>query len=178
VKFVGSPDGGAICTFEGAEVEVLRQVPDLLRSRYLPDSPEALDRVDPVRDRLFPRAYLDPTEDRAEDDWRAAVHPEILRDRLDGLDRLVAGLDGGEAKGRRWRVTLGPADVDVWIQVLNDARLTLGTLLGVTDESDFTRIDPADPQAAEQAVYAWLSGLQGALVETMLATLPLDGTDD
>ena len=178
MRFVGSPDGGAICTFDAAEVEVLRQVPDLLRSRYLPDSPEALDRVDPVRERLFPRAYLDPTEDRAEQDWRAAVHPEILRDRLDGLDRLVAGLDAGEAKGKRWRVTLGPVDVDVWIQVLNDARLTLGTLLEVTDESDFTRIDPADPRAAEQAVYAWLSGLQGALVETVLSTLPLDGDDD
>jgi len=170
-----------VCSFEPAEVAVLRQIPELLRARYLPDSPAGLEPggpPDPVRDRLFPRAYLDPTEESAEQEWRSTVHPELLRDRLDGLDRMLATLDGAVPKGRRLRVALDPAEVEGWIAVCNDARLTLGTLLRVTDESDYSQIDPASPHAAERAVYSWLTGLQGGLIEAMLATLPLDGADD
>jgi hypothetical protein len=51
--------------------------------------------------------------------------------------------------------------------VLNDARLVLGTRLDVTEETDFGAVDAEDPEAQELAVYAYLTWLQGELVEAV-----------
>jgi Domain of unknown function (DUF2017) len=51
--------------------------------------------------------------------------------------------------------------------VLNDARLMLGTRLDVSEETDFGAVDPEDPDAQELAVYAFLTFLQGELVEAV-----------
>jgi hypothetical protein len=167
VKFKSGRDGTVSLTLEPAEVELLRDVPEQLRRLYEGDSD------DPARERLFPRAYLDPTEEGSEEQWQAVVYPELLRDRLEGLDRLLGALDRGRSiRGRRIEVDLPPDEVNVWLAVLNDARLAFGTRLGVSDDTDIYRFVPDDPLALEKAAYAWLTTLQGALVETMLGTLP------
>jgi len=167
VRFKSGRDGTVSLTLEPAEVELLRDVPEQLRRLYESDSD------DPARERLFPRAYLDPTEEGSEEQWQAVVYPELLRDRLEGLDRLVGALDRGRSiRGRRIEVDLPPDEVNVWLAVLNDARLAFGTRLGVSDDTDIYRFVPDDPLALEKAAYAWLTTLQGALVETMLGTLP------
>ncbi len=150
------------------ELELLRDLPEQLRGLYEDDS-----GTDEARARLFPRAYLDPTEEESEDEWQALVHPELLRDRLDALARVVGALEHAES-GRRGMlvVQLGPDDVPALLGVLNDARLALGTRLGVTDDSDFGDVDPSDPQAAVVAVYSWLTYLEGELVEVLLGDLP------
>lgn len=158
--------GDVELTLEPAEVTLLREIPDHLRERY--DAPAG----DAVRDRLFPRAYLDPTEDRAEAEWQALAHPGLLRDRLDALDRVLTDLDRGEPRRGGVRVALDPEGLSVWVAVLNDARLALGTALGITEESDLRGIDPDDPDAFPKAAYAWLSVLQGELVEALLGSLP------
>ncbi len=56
--------------------------------------------------------------------------------------------------------------------MLNDARLALGTRLGVTDETDASDLDPSDPTAPVLAVYSWLTYLEGELVETLLGGMP------
>ena len=56
--------------------------------------------------------------------------------------------------------------------VLNDARLALGTQLGVTEDTDYADLDPEDPESSALAAYAWLTYLQGELVETLLGDLP------
>lgn len=159
-------DGAVELTLDGPEAELLRDVPEQLRLLY--DAPAD----DPARARLFPRAYLDPTEERAELEWQALVQPSLLRDRIDALDRVLDALDRGEAKGRRLRVALAPDEVSVWLAVLNDARLAFGTRLGITDDTDVHRIAANDPKAPEKAAYAWLTVLQGELVEALLGTLP------
>jgi hypothetical protein len=166
MKFKGARDGSVVVTFDETEVQLLREVPTQLRALYESSG------SDPARERLFPRAYLDPTEEAAEEQWTALVHPELLRQRLEGLDAVVRTLDGGTTKGKRTSVTLSPDDVNLWLGVLNDARLAFGTRLEIEDDTDIWYSPPGDPLAPERAAYAWLTTLQSLLVDTMLETLP------
>jgi hypothetical protein len=166
VKFKSGREGSIVVTFDVAEMELLRAVPEQLRLLY------AADESDPARARLFPRAYLDPTEEGAEDEWVELVHPDLLRQRLEGLDELLRTLDGAEVKGRRSVVTLSPDEVAMWLAVVNDARLAFGTRLEITDDTDVYRVRPDDPLGPERAAYGWLTTLQGVLVEAMLDGMP------
>ncbi len=166
MKCKGRPDGSVDLVLDSAEAELLRDSPEQLGQLY--EAPPE----DPALRRLVPRAYLDPTEDRAEQEWQALTHPDLLRERLARLELVVATLDRGEAKGRRVKVALGPDEVAAWLAVLNDARLAFGCRLGITDDSDVNRIDADDPLGLEKAAYAWLTMLQGVLVEALLETLP------
>ena len=151
------------------ERDLLRSLPEQLRSLY----ELGPDDTDPVRGRLFPRAYLDPTAEDAEREWRDLVHPELVRDRLASLDQLLTALDD-ERDARRGNVVISLVgeSVGALLSVLNDARLALGTQLGVTDDLDYDAFDPDDPRAAGFAAYGWLTYLEGELVEALLTELP------
>jgi hypothetical protein len=90
---------------------------------------------------------------------------------------LLEGTNLSEARGttRPFEIVGAPwldaDDTATWLAVLNDARLAFGTRLGIADDTDIFRIVPGDPLAPEKAAYAWLTALQGALVETMLTGL-------
>jgi hypothetical protein len=168
MKFKGARDGSVVVTFDEIEVQLLREVPAQLRALYEGSGPDP----DPARERLFPRAYLDPTEEAAEEQWAALVHPELLRQRLVGLDAVLRTLDGATTKGKRTAVTLSPDDVNLWLAVLNDARLAFGTRLEIDDDTDIWYSPPGDSLAPERAAYAWLTTLQSLLVDTMLETFP------
>jgi phytoene dehydrogenase-like protein len=156
--------GGRLqATLDLTEVDLLRALPDELRTLYRAD-----DASDPVHERLFPRAYLDPTQEQAEDEWQQMVHPELLRERLEALDLVVGSLGRGDQHRDRLRVELSEDESQAWLGVLNDTRLALGTRLGVTEDTDYTHLDPADPSAASYAMYIWLTEVQGDLVETLL----------
>ncbi|HSO94957.1 MAG TPA: DUF2017 family protein [Acidimicrobiia bacterium] len=166
-RFTLRRDGRVDLTLEGPEADLLRGLPAELRALYESDTP------DPAHDRLFPRAYLDPTEEQAEQQWQELVYPELLQGRLANLERITAALDAADT-GRKDRlvVHLNPDDVQAWLGVLNDARLTLGTRIGVTDETDLTELDPDDPATPVLAAYAWLTYLEGELVEALLGGMP------
>ena len=167
-------EGAIRVTFDEIEVELLRQIPAELQGIYRGTDP------DPARDRLFPRPYLDPTEEEAEEQWNALVVPELLRERIEGLDAVVDSLEGGTVvrtvSGReQTEVTLGPEELSLWLGVLNDARLTLGSRLEITDDSNHREqweLSPDDPETPSRAAYLWLTTLQELLVETMMETLP------
>ncbi len=166
-RFARKRDGQLDVTLEPAEVALIRELPDQLRSLYRGDE------SDPARERLFPRAYLDPTEEQAEEEWQQLVYPDLLSARLESLDRLTATLDAAEpARKERVVLHLQPDDVQAWLAVLNDARLALGTRIGVTDSGELTPVDPSDPEAAATAAYTWLTYLEGELVEELLGDLP------
>jgi hypothetical protein len=159
-RFRSGPDDTLTVSLVEEELAFLRALPAQLRDVFEENDD------DPARARLFPRAYLDPTAETEEAEWQALVGPSLLRERLDALALITATLERAESVGDWWQIDLSPDEVQAWLGVLNDTRLVLGTRLGVTEDDHV--IDPADPDAGAYALYAWLTDLQGALVEELL----------
>jgi hypothetical protein len=156
--------GRIVLTFFPAEVEVLRDLAGQLDALFEGGVPARGE--DPLRDRLFPRAYLDPTEDEAEEEWQGVVHGDLVRSKSEALAALVDSLDAAKAKrGDTIEVTLAPEEVEQWVVALNDVRLALGVVLEVSEEDAMVSAD--DPRAPGLELYAWLTWLQGGLIETL-----------
>jgi hypothetical protein len=135
--------------------------------------------ADPVTQRLFPHAYLDPTEERAESQWQSLVHGDLVETRRSALTAVVLGLDAaapvtGEVAMRE--VVLDGAGTEQWVGILNDARLALGTALEITADTDIAGLDPDDPRFEPYVVYDWLTHLLAALLGAV--SQPDNGEDD
>ncbi len=160
-----------VVTFEAGEVTVLRdlsrQVTQILDGGVPDHGSNA------VRDRLFPRAYVDPTEDRAERDFQSVVHEDLVRAKSQAVESLVQGLDTGRDRRGRLEVALAPAEVEQWVRALNDVRLALGVTLGITEDRDDVAVDD-DPEAGLNAdafaLYDWLTYVQGTLVDVLMGS--------
>ena len=162
--------GKLVLTLYPVEVEVLRDLAGQLDSLYEGGVPSRGGENDPTRDRLFPRAYLDPTEDEAEGEWQSVVHADLVKTKSDAVAALLDSLDTAKAKrGETLEVTLKPEDVEQWVGALNDVRLALGVVLEVTEEDAMVR--PDDPRAPGLELYSWLTWLQGSLIETLMPGL-------
>jgi hypothetical protein len=147
--------------FEPEEAALLTGLPDELRG--LVDG-----GAGPVHDRLFPRAYLDPTEEDAESEWQRLMHAELLAGKLAALDVVVATLAGAAPDRRgRPRCRVSADEAEAWLGVLNDARLALGVMLDVTEDLDPTELDPSDERLPGLSVYGWLTWFQGTLIEAL-----------
>jgi uncharacterized protein DUF2017 len=128
----------------------------------------------PVSERLYPTAYLDPTEESAEARWQGQSHGELVSSRLAALDALTTTLDSGRPKKRGGvEITLDADGEAQWLGVLNDARLIVGTAAGITEDDDPADIavDPHDARAQLLRMYAWLTELQADLVDVLLGDL-------
>jgi Domain of unknown function (DUF2017) len=148
-RFVRTRDGAYRVHLPGNERELLRVVAGELRFML------AEHQGDPSLRRLFPPAHEDAER---EEEYRGLVRDQLLT----GRQRALATLDETVE-----RETLTPDEAEAWLTVLNDARLMLGTRLDVSEETDFGAVDPEDPDAQELAVYAFLTFLQGELVEAV-----------
>ena len=160
-----SRDGALVVVrFEADEVAALQ---DLTAQMLAVFAGNVLERgADPVRDRLFPRAYLDPTEDTAETEFQSVVHDDLVKAKSEAVVALASSL-ASAADGRgRVKLTLDPEGVQEWIAALNDVRLAIGVAIGVTEEEP--DVDESDPRYAGFVTYDWLTWLQGMLVETLL----------
>lgn len=122
---------------------------------------------DPVLERLFPRAYLDPTEEEAESDWQRLVHDDLVSGRRKALASVEGTLAAATIRRGRFELTLNDEQAQDWLAVLNDARLALGTRLQVTEDLDLSGLDPDDPDTAPYAVYWWLGMLEERLIEVL-----------
>ena len=127
--------------------------------------------ADPVLDRLFPRAYLDPTEEEAEADWQRLVRGDLVEGRRQALATVEGTLAGAEVRKGRFELTLSEEQAQAWLAVLNDARLALGTRLAVTEDLDLSGLDPNDPDTAPFAVYWWLGVLEERLIDVLSGSL-------
>lgn len=156
--------GSIVLRFEPIETETLIAVVGDVRAVL-----EAGAGNDPVSRRLFPRAYLDPTEEEAETEWQALVQPDLLRTRLDALAGVVATLTAA-APTRRGdlEIVLDEVTEAQWLGVLNDARLTIGTALAITEETELDDFAPDDPRHSQFLLYHALTSLQGELIEALL----------
>ena len=165
-------DGRLVVNLPEDAVLVLRQITDDLGQVVAAREPG------PVTDRMFPRAYLDPTEEDAEHDWEQLVHDDLMQTRTEALQTLWADLDRAEpAKGERAQIVLDHAGELRWLTALNDARLALGTLLGVTEDEEYLDYPDDDPRAAGANLYSFLTAVLGQLVEVLLDETPATGAD-
>jgi hypothetical protein len=162
-----------VLTLHPAEVETLRDLGRQLET--LLDEPGAgaegvadADRgADPVRDRLFPRAYLDPTADEEEKEFQSTVHADLVKQKSEAVEALMASLDVDLPKGDRFvEVALDPEAAEHWAAALNDVRLALGVVLEVTE--DELQLAPGDPRAPGLELYQWLTMMQGVLIDALL----------
>jgi len=124
-------------------------------------------KADPVLERLFPRAYLDPTEENAEADWQRFSHDDLMDGRRRAVATVEQTLAGATARRGRLELKLSEEEAQAWLAVINDARLALGTRLEVTEDMDMSRLDADDPDTAPYAVYWWLGVLEERLIEVL-----------
>ena len=142
--------------FDEEEAQVLRgllgEMKELLvRSAQVQDA---------VLDRLFPSAYADPDD--------AKAFSELVGDDLrDGkVERMSTVLDAFGAAGAV-DLSVAEPEVHVWLTVLTDVRLALGTRFEVTEEKMSQELDPDDPSAPGLAVLHWLGWLQEMFIRAI-----------
>jgi hypothetical protein len=111
----------------------------------------------PSLKRLFPPAYT--RDDDAERDYVDTARPALLEHHRHALQTLA------ETASAR---SLDAEQVQEWMTALNDIRLVLGTVLGVTEDTE-----PAGGKMSQQALYYYyLSGLQTELIDFLSSWLP------
>jgi hypothetical protein len=146
----------------GRERQLLRSLPAQLRPILSGEqsSPE-------LRERLFPPAYDDP---EAEREYRALIGDTLAEERLAALETFARTLESGEGGTLLWTVELSPEDTAAWLSAINDARLTLGALLGISDERQW-EAGPDRRNPTSLALY-YLGWLEEELVEALMSELP------
>lgn len=166
--------GGLHVSLDPAEAAVLEQLAGELSGLFSEErggasSAEADHDESEARvlDRLFPRAYLDPTEEAAEKEWQHLVHDDLLAGRRAALRTVLRILDGAASRRGRLEAHISDQEAEQFLSVINDARLALGTKLEVTEEMDLSGLDPDDPDTGPFAVYWWLGVLEEHLVEVL-----------
>jgi len=161
-RTVARRGGAIVLTLAPAEVQVLQWVFGDLGRMLAGES-----SVDAVTERLFPRAYLDPTEEVSEAQWQEMVHGDLVETRLTAMSDVVQSLDAASVvpgRDEAREIVLTGEQPEHWLTVLNDARLAVGTALNVTPEWDFTALEADDPDYELHAVYAWMTELLAALL--------------
>ena len=117
---------------------------------------------DPVLARLFPDAYGNDPE--AAGDFRRYTEPGLRSGKVAAARTVLATLpdEGG-------RIRLSAGDAEAWLRALNDVRLALGVLLGISEdyERELADVTGTDPRSAYLQVYDWLTFLQETLVRSL-----------
>jgi hypothetical protein len=118
--------------------------------------------ADPILARLLPDAYSDDPD--ASGEFRRYTEMSLRSGKVAAAQTVLTTLPAGGG-----RVRLSEADAQAWLRALNDVRLSLGVVLGVTDDFDDQASDlpEDDPRAAYVGVYHWLAFLQESLVEAL-----------
>jgi hypothetical protein len=156
------PGGGVRMRLAAREREVLRSLPDQLRPLLAGEVD-----VEGLGDRLYPSAY--PEDPLAELEYRELAQDEVVSWRVGALDTFAETLERGEDGRLGWSVELTPEEAEAWLSALNDARLTLGVLLGIVEEGDWE--GGPDEDNPSSMVLAYLSWLQEDLIVALMGSL-------
>jgi len=118
-------------------------------------------RAAPVVARLLPDGHRSDPEIAA--DYRELTESALRSGKTDDLAMVRASLPDGGGE-----VRLDADEAGAWLRTSNDLRLALGTRLDITEDTE-----PPDDVTSEEeqqlAVYYWLTGLQGSLVDALVA---------
>lgn len=66
------------------------------------------------------------------------------------------------------RIALTDDEAEQWLTALNDVRLALGAMLGITEDTP-AELPPDHPHAAHLDVYHWLTFMQDMLVDVLMS---------
>ncbi len=153
--------GGSVdATLSEAEVELLRSITSQMA--VVLDAPEKSEHTE----RLFPPAYIDDPDAQAE--YARLMTSDLLDGKRRALTSFTTTLERGEVKRAAWRVRLSADETQDWLAVLNDARLTLGSRLDVTEQTYDREIDPDAPDAMALEVFRYLGYLEEFLLEALM----------
>ncbi|MGQ0825780.1 MAG: DUF2017 family protein [Actinomycetota bacterium] len=165
--FRRASDGRLAVTLLAGEAAMLRMI--LIEVRKLIGAPDA-DNV--ASRRLFPRAYLDPTEEASEAEFQDMVHDDLVDTRVRAFDEIWELLGGGAASDEVVQLRLGPDHEARLLGTLNDTRLALAALTGADQPGGG---DGSDVHA--QDLLDWLGELVDELVDLLLAETPTAGIE-
>lgn len=126
--------------------------------------PDAALSDDPAVARLLPDAFRDDPESAAQ--FRRFTERGLRDGKV--AHATVVGTALVSAQGAS--VDVPDDDVAAWLGFLNDARLSVGTRLGIHDDSraEFEEMGPDDPRFAMAQVYDWLTYLQDSLLQVLM----------
>ncbi|MDA8400628.1 MAG: DUF2017 family protein [Actinomycetota bacterium] len=115
---------------------------------------------DPSLRRLFPPAYVD--DEHAERNYQELVRQDLLARRSRALDAVNHVTHSDQ---------VDEETMESFLEALNALRLVIGTHLDVSENlDDITTQD--DAQSPAMSAYAYLSWLEGQVVDAMAASLP------
>jgi hypothetical protein len=160
--FARARDGKLVVRLRGGELVLLGMIATEVRG--LISEPDE----NPVTTRLFPRAYLDPTEEESEAAWQGVVGGELRDQKLAALDDVRAVAASASPDDKRVELRLDAEQEAHLLSALNDARLALGSLIQDTEGAETTSPEDVDPRA----VLDWLTGLEADLVYLLLDETP------
>lgn len=148
-----------VARLDPAEARVVALLLDQLE-QLLTAEPEDV-AGDPVLDRLLPAGHRSDPALAA--DYRELTESALRAGKADDLGAVRASLppEGGT-------VRLDPEQAAAWLRTSNDLRLALGTRLGVREDTEPPE-DLTGEEDQQLAVYYWLTGLQGSLVDALAA---------
>ncbi|MFT4087862.1 MAG: DUF2017 domain-containing protein [Gordonia sp. (in: high G+C Gram-positive bacteria)] len=98
---------------------------------------------------------------------RSVHEPHIIDAKLTAARTVLETLPDGGGD-----VALTCEEADRWLTALNDVRLALGAMLGITDDPPVLAAD--DARAPHLDVYDWLTVVQELLVEALMGSECLD----
>jgi hypothetical protein len=133
-------------------------------ARLVGIDPEAERPDDPALARLFPDAY--PDDEEAADEFRRFTERSLRETKLANAAVVLDCLARADGESK---VVLSDDEARAWLGTLNDLRLTLGSRLGIEEDShEFFAALPEDhPAFAVFHVYDWLTFLQETLVQAL-----------
>jgi hypothetical protein len=154
--------GGLRVRLSEREHQLLQSLPGQLRSLLSGENAPAA-----LRALLFPRTYEDPLEELEQAD---ALHAALAQERLAAIETFARTLDGGHRGRFGWTAELAPDEADAWLSAVNDARLALGVLLGISSESQWE--DGPDPAEPASVALWYLGWLEEQIVRALMSSLP------
>ncbi len=120
--------------------------------------------VDAAHQRIYPRAYLDPTEDEAEAHWQSHVHADLAAQKLEAVQAVAIAFEVAPRDRRGVHLEISFQEIDTWCRVLNEVRLRLGVQLDLTDEQQHLDAGPEHEQWSDISTYHVMSELLELLV--------------
>jgi hypothetical protein len=113
---------------------------------------------------LFPDGYADDPKAAAE--LRSLIQDDLRDGKIASAHTVLDTLAELPPTGQ---LRLDAEQSTAWLGTLNDLRLTLGTALDVTEETDFEPESDDEPANFALGVYVFLGWMQECLVESLPA---------